>query len=234
MLEIRSGKTVAQIDPKGGYVVSLKNSKGDILFPRKIYTDSSGAKKVRGGSHVCMPNFGPVATGELPQHGYGRISHWRSVFEEPDEAFLVLDTGPEPYRHVRTELHYVAHANSFEMTLSVRNYGNTVVRFAPAFHPYFAVTDAEMPVLSGAKLHLDQLADTRYFDSMTHRLELGSQTLVLESSELQRWAVWTDLLDKYVCVEPTMAGYAFLEEAADNQLIRPGVTRLYSFTLSWR
>jgi len=234
MLEIRSGNVIATIDPKGGYVVSLRDKQGDILFPRKIFTDpTTGTQKVRGGSHVCLPNFGPGGSSDLPQHGYGRVSNWRPVFEDVSDVFLVLDTGPGVYRRVRTELHYELTEHSLEMALLVYNYGDTVVRFAPAFHPYFALGGSLSVELDGQHLPLGDLADTRFTNGETHILEINGRALTLESSELRRWALWTDSLDAYVCVEPTLDGNAFLDPVDDNQLIRGGVTRIYSFTLSW-
>lgn len=234
MREIISGSTAALIDPKGGYVASLKNEKGYILFPRKIYTDVNGSHKVRGGSHVCMPNFGPSLHSDLPQHGYGRISNWRSVLESPDEALLVLDTGGAgPYKNVRTELHYEITENSFEMVLIAFNYGKTVARFAPGFHPYFALGSDRTARLDGKLLALDKLSDTKFFDGPKHVIETNGQKFTIESSELQRWAVWTDQLGGYVCVEPTLDGYAFLEPPTDDQIIRGGVSRIYSCTISW-
>lgn len=234
MIELQSGDTTALIDPKGGYVASLRNKQGFVLFPRKMYTDENGSQKVRGGQHVCMPNFGPGGDSGLPQHGYGRITHWRPVFEEEDSVFLVIDTGPDAYKKVRTELHYSVTDTSIDMALLAYNYGDTVVRFAPAFHPYFDLGDSKSVRLNGKSLDLDALADTKFIDGTRQTLEIGDSVLTLESSELQRWAIWTDRLGKYVCVEPTLAGYAFLEQPDDNQLIRGGVTRIYSLTISWQ
>jgi len=234
MLEISSGKTTAAIDPKGGYIVSLRDEKGDVLFPRTILTNpATGTQKVRGGSHVCVPNFGPGGSSGLLQHGYGRISNWRPVFEDASEVFLVLDTGPDVYRRVRTELHYELTDHSLEMALLVFNYGDTVVRVAPAFHPYFAMGGEESVELDGQQLPLGDLADTRFTNGEKHTLALNGRMFTLESTELQRWAIWTDSVDSYVCLEPTLDGYAFLDPVDDNQLIRGGVTRIYSFTLSW-
>lgn len=234
LLEIRSGKTTATIDPKGGYVVSLQNAKGQVLFPRTIYTNDDGTHKVRGGQHVCLPNFGPGGESGFLQHGYGRLTPWRPVFEEQDSVFLVIDTGPGAYKKVRTELHYSVTEHSIDMALLVFNYGSTVVRFAPGFHPYFALGTDGRAKLNGKELELTTLKDTKFMDGTTQQLEIADQSLTLESSELQRWAVWTDSMGGYVCVEPTLAGYAFLEEPVDNQLIRGGVTRIYSMTISWR
>lgn len=234
MLEIRSGKVVASIDPKGGYVVSLRDNRGDILSPRKIYTDSTtGTQKVRGGCHVCLPNFGPGGSSGLPQHGYGRVTTWRTVFEDTSDVFLVLDTGPDVYKRVRTEIHYELTDHSLEMALLAYNYGDTVVRFAPAFHPYFALGNTASAALDGQQLPLDDLTETRFTNGERHVLEVGGRTLTLESTELRRWALWTDSLDAYICVEPTLDGYAFLNPVDDNQLIRGGVTRIYSCTISW-
>lgn len=234
MLEIRSGETVALIDPKGGYVASLRDAKGFLLFPRKIFTDPNGAQKVRGGSHVCIPNFGPGGDSGLVQHGYGRISHWRPVFEEEDETFLVLDTGPDAYKKVRTELHYAVTQNSLEMAILAYNYGDTVVRFAPAFHPYFDISESSEVKLDGKVVDPKQYAEAQFIEGSRHTLEVNGRTLTLDSGELQTWAIWSDFKGKYLCVEPTLAGNSFAEGAAtDAELIRAGVTRIYACTISW-
>ena len=234
MLEIRSGDTVAAIDPKGGYITSLDDKNGALFFPRKIFTEPDGTQKVRGGSHVCLPNFGPGGESGLPQHGYGRISHWRPVFEEGDETFLVLDTGPGAYKKVRVELHYALKDATLEMAILAYNYGDTVVRFAPAFHPYFATAVSDEIKLDGKVINPEDYREAQFIEGSRHTLEINGRTLTLDSGELQTWAIWTDLKADYLCVEPTLAGNSFAEGAAtDGELIRAGITRIYACTISW-
>ena len=90
-IELYNGATKAIISTKGGYVTNLANDEGDILFPKRTLKDAEGNEKTRGGSHACLPNFGPGGASGLEQHGYGRTSDWRVVERSETRVELLCE-----------------------------------------------------------------------------------------------------------------------------------------------
>ena len=87
-IELYNGDAKAIISTHGGYVTNLANDDGDILFPKRTLKAPDGSEKVRGGCHVCLPNFGPGGDTGLAQHGFGRTSEW--VVASKSEAAVEL------------------------------------------------------------------------------------------------------------------------------------------------
>lgn len=68
------GKISIGIDSHGGNITSFQYGDRHIFMPQQILIEN-GEPKVRGGSHICFPNFGPLVETEnmkLPQHGITR------------------------------------------------------------------------------------------------------------------------------------------------------------------
>lgn len=222
------------VDKQGAYLTELYDRTGKaVLFPR---TDLEG--KTRGGCHVCLPNFGPDASGRLAQHGFGRTLDWKSAAsEEPGVADLYLPAGTDEYAGLKAALHIAVGdegGDHLTMRLDVGNHGAEPLRVAPGFHPYFAVSEGDSVQLDGIPLDLTALADTEFVDGSSHELVIGGRRLRLHSDELQRWAVWTDQRGGYVCVEPTLAGPTFLNnEPLDTEMLAPDAVQSYEFRIHW-
>lgn len=219
------------IDPQGAYVTRLVDQANTpILFER---TEING--KRRGGSHVCLPNFGPDASGILAQHGFGRTSEWQLMRDDEGVKELSIVPVAGEYADLRATILYTYDeaSSQFTMALTVTNQGDDTLRVAPGFHPYFAVGD-EPVQLDGAQIDLTGYAGTEYATGPTRELRIGNRALQLHSEQLTTWALWTDLAGKYFCVEPTLRGPSFLSpETAPDEQLAAGEQRSYEFTISW-
>lgn len=219
------------IDPQGAYVTRLVDQESTpILFERTEIND-----KRRGGSHVCLPNFGPDASGVLAQHGFGRTSEWQLTRDDDDVKELTMTPVEGEYANLQATLRYVYDNDNsqFTMTLVVANTGESPFRVAPGFHPYFAVGD-EPVQLDGAQIDLTRYAGTEYATGPTRELRIGNRAIRLHSEQLTTWALWTDLAGEYFCVEPTLCGPSFSSsDTTPDEQLGAGEQRSYEFTISW-
>lgn len=231
-IQLRARTTVATISTEGGYVTSLADHRGDIFYPKRKHLTPSGVQKARGGCHVCLPNFGPGGASGLAQHGFGRTSEWQ-VDEQSSAGVTLRLTGVSLYEALDAVLVYQLQAQQFTMRLILHNSGDVPLLVAPAFHPYFAV-GAVVPVLDGQTLHdLAPLADTLFVDGARRELVAHDRHITLRSTNLSRWAVWTDQRGPYLCVEPTYHGNVFAEDMAHADQIAPGQRTMYELCIQW-
>jgi galactose mutarotase-like enzyme len=234
IIELYSGATRAIIDPLGAWLTNLSDDNGDILFPRRQLTAADGSAKTRGGCHICLPNFGPGGKSGLPQHGFGRVLPWRVIDHSDASATLLLQGGAPGYEGLQTTIQFVIKDSSLSMMLSVENNGSEPLRVAPAFHPYFSLTKGEGEVKVDERTHvLAELAGTEFEDGDGKTLVTPGRHIHVTSRQLPTWAIWTDMLGDYVCVEPTYGGYSFLNAPAPGELLQPGASATYECTISW-
>lgn len=233
-IELWNGSTRALIDPQGAWLTNLSDERGDILFPRRTLTAPDGAKKVRGGCHVCLPNFGPGGESGLPQHGFGRVASWEVNKQSQSAVSLALDGGAANYEALKSTLTYELSDVALIMTLTLQNNGTAPLRVASAFHPYFALASDEVRVtVDGQAIDLADTADTLFEPGRTKILQTRRRSLQMTSEGLSTWAIWTDLLAPYVCVEPTFGGYTFLDsEPREAELLQAGDAQLSTFTIA--
>ena len=233
-VEIQNDNTKAIIDPHGAWLTNLSNEYGDIIFPKRNLTGEDGSVKQRGGSHVCLPNFGPGGASGQPQHGFGRVMDWELTDKTDSSVLLTLRGGEGDYDNMESVLAYQLGDDRLVMTLEVVNNGSADLRVAPAFHPYFALIDEGEVTIDGTKEPLEDLAEAQFFKGTMHTLDVAGRTLALTSDKLQTWAKWTDQLGKYVCVEPSLGGFTFLKDTPeDGEILEPGESKTYTFTISW-
>ena len=232
MIQLNSHTSRCTIDPQGAWVESLEHKDTPILFPKTAIEYPEGAKS-RGGMHVCVPNFGPGGESGLPQHGFGRTSTWTVVTES--DGFVSLELrGEGDYADLKSTLTYAISDTSFTATLHLENTGTRLLRVAPAFHPYFQIEASEDSVVVGDTLYsLSELAGTVFVSAETLALHTKKRSLRLDQENLGTWAIWTDEMGKYVCVEPTHGGYRFLDEPQSDEQLRPYHGMMYTFTIAW-
>lgn len=231
MITLRNEKFSAIVDPNGGWLTHFSDDRGAILYPKTILRDPDDNEKIRGGSHVCLPNFGPGGDSDLTQHGFGRTTTWEVLEAEQSQVRLTLEGGTAGYEGLISELHYTLRQDGISMRLIVMNVGNESLAIAPAFHPYFALPDDEDTVLVNDEVfNLSDLHDMKLVDAESRHVLAGHRNIHLESRNLPRWAHWTDELGGYVCVEPTMAGYAF--ENNTHRLLQSGEHAEYDLDIA--
>ena len=231
-IELYSGATKAIISTKGGYVTNLADDRGDVLFPKRVLTTADGAEKTRGGCHVCLPNFGPGGEFGLEQHGFGRTSEWRVVTQSQTSIELIL-AGEGDYADMDSFLRYEVAEGAFTLQLTLKNNGLSPLPVSPGFHPYF-YRGGQAPTLAGVTYKdLTEFAEVKFIDGDNQHLAVAGRQLTLQSNGLSRYAVWTDQLGDYLCVEPTQSGNAFLEDITRTDTLQPGGQQVYRFTIAW-
>lgn len=234
-IELFRGETKAIIDPQGAWLTNLSDQRGDILFPKRTLQATDGSKKVRGGSHVCLPNFGPGGASGLPQHGFGRVKTWEVSERDDASVTLLLEKGEGIYETLGSTLTYELNEHRLVMTLEVANGGQQPLRIAPAFHPYIAVPRDSKEVMIGTEpVGLDDLNEAQFVTAEKQTVTTSQRTVTLKSKRLTTWALWTDQLGPYVCVEPTLGGFTFLNETPNaEELLDVGEVKTYQAVISW-
>jgi galactose mutarotase-like enzyme len=235
-IELWSGVTKAVIDLRGAYITNLSDDLGDILYPKRTFTLADGAKKIRGGCHVCLPNFGPGGESEQLQHGFGRAMDWDVTSQAADSVELTLAHGLSEYSDLASVLTYQLIGQSLTLALEVTNNGATELRVAPGFHPYFSIMhDKETVVLNGEKIFMADFGEAQFTTATAQTLETVQRKFTLESRQLMTWATWTDTLAPYICVEPTLGGFTFLDNTpGDIEILHPGQTRSFAASIAWQ
>lgn len=235
MITLTHSAAHAVINPDGGaWLGELGVGSDQILFPRSDLKNADGELKARGGMHVCLPNFGPGGESGLAQHGFGRTSSWTVVAQEESKTILSLESTTPGYVGLFTTLTYRLNSNSLLAELALTNRGSEPMRVAPGFHPYFALDPSEKKVLvNGTRYELSEIEGTEFIEAKKAELLTKNQRIALQSENLATWAIWTDQLGSYVCVEPTFGGNRFLEPETPNEQLAPGETKTYSLRIEW-
>ncbi len=235
MITLTHSAAHAVINPDGGaWLGELGVGSEQILFPRSDLKNADGELKARGGMHVCLPNFGPGGESGLAQHGFGRTSAWMVVTQEESTAVLSLESTGQGYAGLFAILTYRLESSSLLTELALTNRGSETMRVAPGFHPYFAVDPSEKKVfVNGTRYELSEIEGTEYIEANSAELVAGNQRVVLTPENLTTWAIWTDQLGPYVCVEPTFGGNRFLEPESPDEQLAPGETKTYSLRIEW-
>ncbi len=237
MITLTHNSVYAVVNPDGAWVEELRSDGQPILFPKTELTSESGERKTRGGMHVCLPNFGPGGDSGLAQHGFGRTAEWDIVSQSDNSVLLRLQNPPlDPvaYSGLEATLQYTLDMQQLVSTLRIKNTGREAQRSAPGFHPYFYIDELETAVLVNNKLYeLSELAGTEFITTESITLKTSGRSLVITQENLSTWALWTDGLANYACVEPTYGGYRFLEPPTHDEHLAPGAEKSFSCTISW-
>jgi glucose-6-phosphate 1-epimerase len=235
-IKMGSGGLRARIDRQGGYVQTLSRADGTPILYGAITPDGK-----RRATHVCVPNFGPDARGELHQHGFGRETVWtQEVMSEEDDATQLrlthtVDVGE--YTGLHMGLDYTITSDSFTMSLNCQNNSDQPLRLAPGFHPYFALpTGVETVTVDGRSYRIDELAEAKFQHTETGHVavEFGQDqgSLRLETN-LRELALWSGDSSRYVCIEPTYSGASFAATTTPpaEELLAPGEDCHYYVTI---
>jgi D-hexose-6-phosphate mutarotase len=229
--ELYEGDTKAIISTNGAYVTNLSDGNGDVLFPKRTLRVDDGKEKVRGGSHVCLPNFGPGGTSGQDQHGYGRERVWERTSATASEATFRLD-GSGAYEGLQAVLTYKVGDHEFSSHLTLKNTAQHSLRVAPAFHPYFCHKGV-VSINAKAVTNLDEFKEAVFLSGTKQVIHTGSRLVTLQSEQLPLWAQWTDQLANYVCIEPTQSGFSFSEDITRADELETDAERHYTFTVAW-
>lgn len=223
------------IDPKGAYLTKLTDVEGNpILFQRSLTGD-----KVRGGSHVCLPAFGPDASGVLDQHGYGRGVDWDFVSSSDKQTVQCDHLQQEgPYAGLQSRIIYKltedGETSALHTKLFLFNHSERDMPISPGFHPYFAV-DPDDIRLNDEQISLadfEPFQDYGVHESM--KLETAGRTITISSPDLQHFIVWSDSRGDYLCIEPTFAGSGFdYNSPREAELLLAQESKRFSYVIRW-
>lgn len=234
MITLTSGSAHAVVNPDGAWVGELGTNGDNILFPLSVLTNKAGEQKARGGMHVCLPNFGPGGESGLAQHGFGRISTWTVLQQDESIVVLRLESRETGYAGLEATLTYELEDDSFAARLELTNRSSEPMRVAPGFHPYFALGSSEKKVwVNNERYELDNLEGTEYEVATKAELRTQKHVLTLLQENLTTWAIWTDQLGPYVCVEPTFGGNRFLEPKKPDEQLASEEKKTYSLWIEW-
>jgi galactose mutarotase-like enzyme len=230
-IELYFADTKAIVTSNGAYVTNLSDLDGDIFFPKRTLKAPDGSEKVRGGSHVCLPNFGPGGASGQDQHGYGRTSKWKLVSSNETTAQFRLD-GTGDYKGLVATVEYIVGDCVFESRLTLENTSDHAIVVAPAFHPYFS-HKGSVAIDGSQQAILDDFKEAVFVAGSKHILRTDLRLMTLQSDNLPKWAQWTDQLATYICIEPTQSGFSFSEDMNRADQLAPGNERQYSMTVAW-
>lgn len=237
MITLTHDSVYAVINPDGAWLETLGDEDGAVLFPKSEFVTPTGETKVRGGMHVCLPNFGPGGDSGLAQHGFGRTSEWGVIAQSGNSVTLRLQHSPQHpalYTGLEATLQYTLGTQQLMTVLRVKNVEKKIIRIAPGFHPYVHLDESDTAVLVNNKLYeLSELAGTEFITAESITLKTAERSFSFAQENLSTWAVWTDCLANYVCVEPTFGGYRFLEPPTPEERLTPGAEKTFSCTISW-
>ncbi|CAN5146723.1 hypothetical protein BH09PAT3_BH09PAT3_7210 [soil metagenome] len=232
-ITLSNGALSAVVSLSGGWLERLDSNSKPLLYPKSSLTAADGSTKVRGGSHVCLPNFGPGGESGQNQHGFGREQVWAISDQAVDQATITLSNGPGDYADMSSELSYALRADGIIMRLTTTNNGDRALRVAPGFHPYFDLpTNTENLSVDNQSYAMTDVAEAVFLPTKPHELRIPGRNFAVQADSLPQWVLWSDGLGEYLCLDPTQAGFSFLNEASETELLMPGQTRSWSLQIT--
>lgn len=219
MIRLAYEGQVVEVSAQGAIVSVYSVGGKDVFFPRREIGGS-----MRGGSHVCLPNFGPDEKTGQSQHGYGRAVQWDVVKANEQVVELEYLHRGGVYDGLYSRIRYNLGSDGLSMHLLLHSQGDREMVIAPGFHPYFALPDGVDSVAVGESVfEVGAVAGTDWVDVDSEVVvALGERRLLIESVNMGRWAVWTESPADYICVEPTVAGNAHVLGGPLGWRIEPG------------
>ncbi len=231
IITLKNQTTITEIDTKGAFVLSLISSGRKILYPKSVLKVDEHSMKTRGGMHVCLPNFGPSHNKPMANHGFGRELEWEVLDKTAKAVELKLTGGNEEYVGLESVVRYELGDNFLKSSLTLSNVGTNGLPVAPGFHPYFSIAGSDQTILlDGQRFNIDKTGETKFVSSVD-KLKIGKFIYDFDVINLNKFAIWTDGLADYICVEPTENGEAFALSSATT--LDPQEFKQYIYKFSW-
>ena len=228
---LKNATVRATVSLEGGWLDTLTIRGAEVLYPKQTVLYENGIQKIRGGCHVCAPNFGPGGKSRLPQHGFARESLWSIMSIDSTTVVLGMLDLPGGYRLVEFELVYELTRSGISITLKAHNKSSEPVRIEPGFHPYFSTRRSSV-LVDMECLELEKLRDPLFMNKAPTTITFGGISYKVGAKNLPLWVLWTDRSQEYVCLEPTFNGFSFLQEDGTNDhLLMPGKKEEWSFAI---
>ncbi|KAH6561004.1 hypothetical protein BASA50_000828 [Batrachochytrium salamandrivorans] len=204
------GNSVVDIYYWGATVTSWKYCGHEHIFlSSKSVLD--GSKAIRGGIPLVFPQFGSAPGAILPQHGFARVSRWKWLGTEVENAVettvrfgLKPSAIPDAQRTLWPfdfNLIYTVSlfGSALKTTLTVENCGATPFKFESLLHTYLLVNDIGSVGISG-------LTGFPFIDKVKNgaRTELEPRTVISIDSEMDK--VYERVKNDYISVQGTGVG----------------------------
>lgn len=187
----------------GGQVLSWRTDRGEELLFMSNKTISKPQTTVRGGIHICFPQFGN--RGSLEQHGFARNKNW--VIDDNPPPMQSNGSNGKSYvdlllKQSEEDLKIWPHSFEFRLRVSlaadgcltmisrVRNINGKPFSFAFAYHTYFSISDISEVRIEGLETldYLDNLCQRERFteqgDALTFESEVDRVYLSSSNSDL--------------------------------------------------
>lgn len=229
IITIKSNDLKASIDTYGAYVNEFTKNGENIFFP-KAEIKVGEKTKIRGGSHPCLPHFGPCDKVNQQNHGFARESEWKVEKQEENKVVLKLNENIAGYENMVAYLTYELEADTFITDLVVENNGKEDFTITPAFHPYFAFNDAEKVFVDGGEIEFNKALDDSLFYGDVKELKNDKFTIEFKDNNMNKFVVWSDYLDNYICVEPSY-NHKALDEDRELYTVKSGEKAEFNFTI---
>ncbi|KAJ9622104.1 uncharacterized protein PV06_05820 [Exophiala oligosperma] len=184
----------------GATVTSWKTSNGQEQLFLSQAAALDGSKPIRGGIPLVFPVFGPPpkshATGQLPQHGFARNSHWEFLGKSTSEnvgrkadgsvkldfglSSSMLDPGVQKKWAYDFGLVYsvTLGKDKLECQMHVQNKGSEAFDFQVLFHTYLAVKDISKTAVKGltSSPYVDKVRSAQTFTEDATSLSFSGET----------------------------------------------------------
>eukprot|EP00189_Rhodosorus_marinus_P009749 CAMPEP_0184738352 /NCGR_PEP_ID=MMETSP0315-20130426/1022_1 /TAXON_ID=101924 /ORGANISM="Rhodosorus marinus, Strain UTEX LB 2760" /LENGTH=353 /DNA_ID=CAMNT_0027206027 /DNA_START=22 /DNA_END=1083 /DNA_ORIENTATION=- len=192
LMNHEESKQSARVYKFGATVQSWTQNKREVFFTSKEAV-FNGKKAIRAGIPICFPQFGPY--GDLPSHGFARITEWEvstlevledgSVYTElkisnETESDLIKSwSGDKKWEAVYA---VTLNASGLETALRVTNNGAEPIEFTAALHNYINCSNVE-------KVRVFGLDNSKYMDRLDGDKEkdepddMGSGVAVTEETD---------------------------------------------------
>lgn len=250
---------------QGAHLISFVPKGGvDLLWlsPKAAFNPG---KAVRGGIPLCLPWFGGHPDGK-PAHGFARSNDWQLVSAEAladGSTRLTLTLAPTDairalWEHDFAYTLTVTVGSALTLALDCQHKGNAPIKFASAFHTYFAVPNVATARIGGldgktyintvdgantrhqqdGELVLEGPTDRVYLDVPAVQTIANEQNTIRIDSDTKSAVVWNpwDHAAKMADVgEGNHAGFVCVErgDVFDNAIeLAPGESYRVSMTLS--
>ena len=209
----------------GAHLVSWKARDGKERIFVSSKSSLDGSRAIRGGVPVIFPQF--AERGDGMRHGFARVSSWRAGASKTiggdawcEFELAPADLAPEiaaawPHAFALT-LRVMVSATALQMSLHVRNTGDTRLDFAAALHTYYSVDEGAQAKVTG--LEATPLIVSDKVDRIYRHIgaPIGLNGMRLEQAGFRDAVLWNpgpadaarlaDLEDdewqRFVCIEP--------------------------------
>ena len=206
------------VNSYGAYIEKFTKDKKPIFFP-KLLIKIKDQLKTRGGMHPCLPNFGKSEIKNLAQHGFGRVSFW-DIEEKSENSIKFKLEGKGEYENSIYYIRYKIEDSTLKIDLKIENKSDKDLPIGPGFHPYFYV-DKDFKI-KGLDLEKIDLENTYFLKEKKASLESKYFNIMIENENFKEFAIWTDFMGEYLCLEPCFNGPSFTKKLNNPYILKRG------------